>query len=585
MFKRLLRKSSLFTLVSLLVLLLFMSACQTRQKGRKPSPDWSRAIPVGTLVRGDINLIVDQEEEGYTHLVWLQEEGDRSSVHYLQLNVVAEVLVDRNLELPGDQTRHPHIAETDGPNLHLIWSSRQDGQREWDLWAGQLSPAGDLVGEPIQIASAENNVNDFSITSDGRGGVYIVWESGADGALYGAQIDAAGEISQAPLLMVRQGIAPFVTSDGSDMILVWFDQGDMRYGQWPAGELSEQTGERVATIPLNTGQTLDGPVVGLAGEWAYVIWSVYSSSGMEAGTAVAKYVTFPKDAPTLNTGQTIRLSTAEETPYAPVESAYLISQLAPPASIRESSGLVRHPNPTTARGDELAVAVVSNQERRLDEVIQPALLIFKEGTFTGYQMAGKTEAYSQEPSLAVGAAGSLYMAWREGARGSIAYYALTTAVGQVALDRMSGGDVATTALSGGMEVIAGMLFFPLACIWIFPGLLLIGGLHIWRGDSDMREPLTIILLVLAIIVAQVIKLAFLPTISFYVPFSAWLDVSPRWEDPLRLLVPFLTMGIGFLVALYMRKRNPSALAFFFWFIAVDALLTLAVYGVNFLGVF
>ena len=149
---------------------------------------------------------------------------------------------------------------------------------------------------------------------------------------------------------------------------------------------------------------------------------------------------------------------------------------------------------------------------------------------------------------------------------------------------MSGSDFVTTALSGSMEAVAGMLFFPLACIWMLPGLALIGILHLWRGESEMHRPLTIFVLLLAVILSQFVKLLFLPTISYYVPFSAWVDIAPRWEDHLRLFVPLLTMGIGLVIAILMRRRNDSGLAFFFVFIAVDALLTLAIYGVNFLGV-
>lgn len=580
------KKSSLFAALLLAVVVLFAGACQTREKGRKPSPDWSRSIPVGVLVRGDIDMLAGQrEEEQLVHLVWLQEEDDQQIIHYLQLDAKANPQVDRNLQLPGDQVSRPQIAETAGPKLHILWASRQSGQRGWALQYGQINPTGDLIGETIELVPADRDINKFTIAPDGQGGLYVAWESDADGAIHGAQISSAGEVIQEPVLLVRQGESPFLAGDGSDMYLAWFDDGNMRFAQWPDGRLAETEGEAVAKISLGTGQTLDGPVLGLSGEWAYVLWSTYNSSGLEAGTAATRYVAFPQDAPALSSEQTVRASSAEETPYASYESAYQISQLAPPASIRESAGLIRQPRPTTAQGNELAVAVTLNQESRLDELIQVGLLLFKDGAYAGYQMAGKTDSFSQEPVLAGDASGNLYMAWREGGRGSVAYYALTTAEGRSALDRLSGGDVVSTALSGGMEVVAGILFFPLACIWIVPGLALIGLLHLWRGDSEMRQPLTIAVLLLSVIVSQVVKLAFLPTISFYVPFSAWLDISPRWEDPLRLLVPFITMGIGLLAAILMRRRNDSALAFFFVFITVDAVLTLAVYGVNFLGVF
>jgi hypothetical protein len=56
---------------------------------------------------------------------------------------------------------------------------------------------------------------------------------------------------------------------------------------------------------------------------------------------------------------------------------------------------------------------------------------------------------------------------------------------------------------------------------------------------------------------------------------------------LRVLVPVLIFAIGALVAELTRRRRPemSSLLYFFILCGVDALLTLAIYGVNYLGVF
>ena len=582
---RLSPKKSLLVVALLILLALLAGACQTREKGRKPSSDWSRSIPVGVLLRGDIDMITGSREEQLVHMVWLQQVDDQELIHYVKLDSRAESLVDRDLELPDGSVRYPRIAETAGQNLHLLWSSRSEDVREWDLRYTQLDPAGNLVGDVKLLAAADQDISAYSRAPDAQGGIYVAWESEADGGIHGARISSAGDMVQEPMLLARQGESPFLAADGTAVALIWFDGGSMQYARWPDGNLAETAGEMVAEITLGTGQILDGPVMGIAGEWAYVLWSVYSSSGLEAGTAVAKYVAFPKEAPTKSSQNTIRMSSAEETPYAPFESAYQISQLAPPADIRGSSGLVRQLSPAAAKEDELAIAVVVDQESRLDVITQVGLVLFKDGEYAGYQMAGKTDAFSQEPVLAVDRDGHLYIVWREGGRGSVAYFALTDEEGRSALSRMTGGDIASTAMSGGMEVIAGMLFFPLACVWIFPGLLLIGILHLWRGESELNRPLTIVVIVLSVIIAEIVKLAFLPTISSYVPFSAWLDIPSRWDDTLRLLVPVITLAIGLLVAIFVYRRNKSGLLFAFVLIGVDALLTLAVYGVNFLGVF
>ena len=573
-----------FLLPFLLVfLVLGVSACQMRQKGRKPSPDWSRSVPLGVFVRGDIDMVVSPDGES-VHLVWLKEEGDQTVAHYVQLDRAAVSQVTRNLDLPPIQVRNPQIALTDGPNLHLLWSSRAENERRWDLWYSRLNRDGELEGEATQIALPADDVNRFVKSSDGQGGIYVAWEADGDGGIYGVHIDASGKLVQEPVRLLAAGQSLSLAVDSDQLFMTWIDESDVYYGQLPSGELSAVEGELITTLPLNSGKALDGPVLGLSGDWAYVIWSIFNIRGLEAGTGTTEYMAFPKEAPQRGNGHSLQISPAEEQPYASYDSAYRITQLAPPSGPSGSTDVVREPFVTAGRGNELAVAAAINQDYRLDLYTQVGMILFDDGEFTGYQMAGKTDAFSQEPVLATDGDGNLHMAWREGGQGNQIYYAVTSPEVRAELDRMEAADVANVALNGGIEVVTGILFFPLACIWLFPGLFLIGLWHYWRGESDMNEPATIVVLVVAIVVSQVMKFLFLPTITTYVPFSAWMDVASNWEQALRYIVPVFTMSAGLLVAWLMHKRTQSALAFFFWFMAADAILTLAIYGVTILGV-
>jgi hypothetical protein len=520
-----------------------------------------------------------------THLVWLKEEGGRNHVHYVQVDETAASLVARDLDLPLSQLRLPEIAPTGNANLHLLWSSRADGQREWDLQYGQIDQSGELAGETRQLAMPADDIAGFSKVSDGQGGIYVAWEAEADGAIYGAHIASNGDVLQERMRLVEHGQSPSLSVDGGNLYMTWLDEFDVKFAQWRDGKLSEADAIAVASIVLGRGKSINGPELGLSGEWAYVIWSIFKSTGLEAGTASTEYIAFPKDAPFRSSARRIQLSPDEEQAYAPYESAYRITQLAPPVGPASSTEIVREPNVTDGRGDELAVAVAATQDLRLDTLTQIGMMIFKEGEFKGYQMAGKTDAFSQEPVLGTDEAGNLHIAWREGGHGSVAYYAVTKPEARADLDRMETSDIANVAFSSGIEVVTGILFFPLACIWLVPGLLLIGLWHFWRGESDLNNPATVVILIISILVSQVMKFLFLPTITTYIPFSAWFDVSPSWQQPLQIIVPIFTMSIGLLVAFLMRRRTPSGLAFFFWFTATDALLTLAIYGVTILGVF
>jgi hypothetical protein len=449
-----------------LFLVIAGSACQVREKGRKPGPDWSRSVPLGVFLRGDIDMVVNPDGR-LTHLVWLKEVEEQNRVHYMQVDQSAETQLERDLDLPPVQLRQPQILSTGRDNLHLIWSSRPDGRREWDLNYAQLNEAGELVGDSELLADPAENVNRFDKVADGEGGVYIAWEARVDGAIYGSHIAADGRILQEAVRLVDQGARPTLAVDGNDLFMSWIDGSEVMYAPLPQGQLAMNDGAPVTSLTLPRGSSIDGPELGVAGEWTYIIWSIFNSTGLDAGTAATEYVAFPKESPPRLNAQKFYIPPAEEPAYVPQESAYEIMHLAPPQDgPAGTTDFVREPVLTGNRGDELAMAMVINQDLRLDTMAQIAMAIFKDGQFDGYQMAGKTDSFSQEPVLATDDAGNLYIAWREGGHGSIAYYAVTTADGRAELDRLQVNDVAGIALGGGIEILTGVLFFPLACIWL-----------------------------------------------------------------------------------------------------------------------
>ena len=93
------------------------------------------------------------------------------------------------------------------------------------------------------------------------------------------------------------------------------------------------------------------------------------------------------------------------------------------------------------------------------------------------------------------------------------------------------------------------------------------------------------LVVVSIIAYQLSKALFMPSIISYVPFSAWLDIPEEMKASLRFIVPVIVMVIGIVVAEVVRRRRPSTSALVYFLIAcgVDAIFTLGVYGVGYLG--
>ncbi len=577
-------KARYLWLVVLVLLALSVAACGVRQKGRKPSNDWSRGVPVGVFVRGDIDMEVSPAGD-QSHLVFLVDDEGTLGVQYVLLDATAVALTEQILDIPGQQIRSPRIALAKDGFLHFLWSTRSNGEPGWDLWYAQLSSDGELHGR-TQLADIDQDVGDSELKADSLGNAYVVWENGAENSIMGLQLDVDGKTTAVPTQLVAAGDTPSLYIDvQDDAHFIWRDDIVTRYTHWPHADWSATEGEAIVNVPLSTGQTLAGPVVGAAGEWVTIVWSTFSSSGLEAGSAVTEYVAFPIVSPQRSTPERLLISAAEDQVFEPYDGAYQLTELSPPSSILGSTNFVQQPSIASAQENELAVGFSVGQDFRLDTFIQVGVAIFEDGEFIGYQPAGKTEAFSQRPALASDAEGNLYIAWREGGQGTLAFFALTAPEGREKLDQFVANDVTSVAINGGIEAIAGALFFPLACIWLFPGFLIIGLWHVYYGDSEFRRKGTVVVLVIAIVVSQVMKFLFLPTITTYIPFSAWVDIGAQWQQPLSFIVPIFTAAAGLLFAWYMHRRTHSALAFFFWFTATDAILTLAIYGVNLMGVF
>ncbi len=577
-------------IIFLFLMVLFLMGCET-QKGRIPSPDWSRGLPLGSSVRGTIGMVVD-EDGGRVHLSWPDISGGEQMIRYVQLNDEAEPLVDMHLPLSVGANRTPRLALTDGENVHFLWAFRGDGSPLWTLNYTQLTPNGRFLHTPILLSDPEMRVGSYQLAPDNEGGLFVAWEAGDD--IYLSHITAEGETAVSPFMIVENGDSPALRVDNQGRLhLVWREADLVMYAQLNGDDLQRTNGEMFADVDLGTGAVMNGPVIGLSDEWGYVLWSVANRTGLEAGASRVEYIAFPIGATDVsmaakNQSTRLGLTPVEELPYEPYQGDYQMTVLAPSSPIAYSSDFAYQPTLDQGQADEVVVAMAMNQQLRQQSVTQIATAVFKDGAFVGFTMAGKTEAFSQEPAIVSDSAGQLYTAWREGGHGQMLFYATTAPDARDAINGIDSGDVGNIVFTGGIEAAVGMMLVPLAFIWVLPGLLLLGIWHMRRDDDTMNDPPTLVLLILSFISYQVVKVLFWPFMTVYVPFSAWMDVPTTLDVSLQIGVPIVIFGIGLLTAVWMRRQNRpymSGLLFFFITVSVDALLTLGIYGVNFLGVF
>ena len=583
----LMKNYRLIKVIVLLLLIVAFAGCET-QKGRTPSPDWSRGLPLGSSGRGSIGMAVADDSDR-VHFTWPDVSDGEPAIRYMQLDSEANPLVDTHLPLPAGEKRTPRLALADGDMAHFLYAFRAEGHPNWMLNYALLDQNGRFFHDPIPLSTADVRVGSYQITPDNDGGLFVAWEAGDD--IYLTHLTAAGDIDGASFLLVENGEEPALRVDGTgDLHLIWREADRIMYAQLDDADGQQVTGVVIADVELGrgSGAVMDGPTLGLSDKWGYAVWSVANRTGLQAGTSRVEYVSFPIDGSVEGRPIRLGLSAAEELPYEAYTGDYQMTLLAGASPIAYSSDFAYQPAADLGQADEVAVALAMTQQLRQKGVTQIATAVFKDGTFLGFNMAGKTEAFSEEPFIGSDAAGNLHVVWREGGHGQMVFYATTAPNAREAINGLDFGDISNVIFTGGIEAVVGMMLFPLAFIWVLPGLVVMGIWHVRRDEDTLSDPMTLFLLLISLISYQFAKVLFWPFMMVYVPFSAWMDVPDSMTLVLQIGVPIVIFGVGLLTAVYIRKqKNPymSGLLFFFITTTIDGLLTLGVYGVNFLGVF
>ncbi|MDX1435422.1 MAG: hypothetical protein R3335_01330 [Anaerolineales bacterium] len=555
-------------------------------KGLKPSPDWSKGVVVAKNVVGSQGFAV-QPDGQRLYLVYPYDLGEGPRLHFQQLGPDAEAIVTRDIDIATERLRRSRLLLAGPGSLHLFWETR-DPQAGWSLWYAPISDDGQLREEPVRLSQEGIEVGRYEAVPTSDGSAVVVWDSPRNEEVYGQAIGAAGDLEGSPVLLVERGTDPSIAVGADDSIdLTWVEGENIRYANFPGSTLATISGERIASVQIGTGDTLFGPVIGKSDGWIYVFWSRLSRSGLTAGQASTSYVSFPNGAAAeASLPEVVAVLPLEELPYQPYSGIYNLTQIVTEDAGPSRSDYAYEPNPFKYELPELAVGIATKQVDRLDELVQVATLHFEDGDIKGFNFSGKTPGFSSSPVVAADSTGDLYFSWRDGSSGEQIFLSTTAPEMKSEIDRIEGSDLANTMLQGGIEGLATVLLFPLAIPWIVPGYILIGVWKIFRDYESLAERSSQIILIVALILYEITKLLFLPTIVTYVPFSAWIDIPAGLATPLRVGYPIFTLGLGVLFAELNRRRgNESTLLYYTIVVFTDLLLTLAVYGVAYLGVF
>ena len=585
-------KKNIYLLMVIFIAAFMVASCGAGpERSRKPSSDWGRGLPIGTDAVGTVGMVVD--DDGATiHAVWpFGAKDGRIGIRYVQLNQPAQIQVDQEVVQIQGQTRSPHLFPAGNGFLHLVWANRLDPTAKWQLWYVQMDHQGQLQGMPTQITDINSGVSQYDIAEAPGGGIFIAWEDNLSGGISLRGISAAGEMQEDPVLVVAAGNKPDLQVDEQGQAhLVWIDDdNNLHYALINSGTKLPVSGEMLIHIPLGTGSRLEGPAIGLSDGLVYAFWSILFQSGLEAGTARTEYVSFPEGSPEkVSRIAELPILPLEDQPYRSDSGSYNYTELVPAAYVSNTTPFVYAPVVVSHPADELAVAVAAQQPYRLDNYIQIAVAILENGAYHGYTIASKTQVISSDPVLAADGYGNLHLIWRDGYTRERVYYTTTDTETRAELDRPQLRDITTLVLSGGLESLTGIMLFPLAFPWLFPGLVLVVVWRLIRNDEDLSNKISQVLLVIAIFLYQGSKTLIFPTMVEYVPFSAWVDIPPGWQTSLRIMIPLLILAVAVGCSEVLRKRQksqPSTLRYYLSLTIIDMILTLAIYGVNFLGAY
>jgi hypothetical protein len=579
----------LMYLTGLPLLALMLSACSgPAERVWLSAPGWNRAgLVANTPLVDPATMALDGA--GNIHLFLFGEDEDAPRPRVITLNRKAEVVSDRVYEVALKRPDQSRIV-WDGEALRLFWLSDQG------LYTARLEgETGDM--SPPLLLSTDAKVVSYDV-AQGADGAMAIWYAGSqeDPGLYALPSgDPGGEAT----LVDPLGIAPNLGYDDDGTLhATWahYPPGDNHpqfiYGAYPDGRYAP--GEETMVLEPRVGTTrVYGPWLGLDEGDVYLLWTVIPSIGPRSGMAATYYLHFPPGQPAA-ASPVGRLSIPYDyhLDYQPFPNSGL--QTGPRVALGSAvpydntyiSELILDP----ALAPELAIAFHTRLAYlRQKEQGQVSAVFFEDGAPVGYQQITFTPANSGFPAILSDESGQLYITWLEsGAEsGYDVYFSSTAPDIRAALRSLTWDDLGRLGPEVLFGLLGGVVLVPLALAWIIAPLVVFGLSSVIRRQDESFTSLGVLISLALVIAAYwVSKLLLMPTIPNYVPFSAWLPIIPTaFNLPLQVGVPLLITGLALAIAwryTYGRDR-PSPFFFLLIYMAVDSVLTMAVYGVTFYG--
>lgn len=573
----------------LILAAIILSGCaETPERLWLKAPGWSRAEHIGDTASGDAPLFA-LDPHGVAAFLAV---GNQSGRYFPQAVAI-------------DQKGHPvweqsfasiAMARPHAPSVYwahnafqLFWISNKS------LYHAELDPTSGDMTEAPQKLSQDHRVKSYSVAVDKQGRV-VVWFAGprSTPGLYRLPADA---LTASPVLIDDAGITPTLRYDPSGTLhAVWarYPMGEtgvtFLYSATDSDAVTLDDAQVVLRTKSAMGSVFTGPIMGLDATDVHLFWTVEVRTGLAAGSVDTRYSYFPLGRPQEVSAATQLFIPADyHLPYQDwLDKGFHAgkrSPLTPPLTSK-----ITHLYANSASVPELVTIqreLVAYTMR--DTRFQTGALFFRDGQPDSYQLFSFTGGDSTSPYITSDADGYLYAAWLErGAEeGFRIVYASTHPEMVSAQRKLSSQDYLSLLVQTLFGLLSGAILLPFSLMWIIaPVIMYAITFPLRRSDNELRSPGALISLGIAITSFWIIKLVMIGGIASYVPFSAWLPIIPAWMTlPLQIGIPLFTFMFGLWVAWYYtyRRQTYSSLLFLMIYLAVDSVISTAIYGPLFLA--
>lgn len=592
-YKQRLTKNIIYLAIALAFIL---SGCSSESLDKLwlKSPGWSRGVQLGaTSMAAPAEVVID--DTGIVYSVLFPKSLMDDSLYQPELVVLdsdGNIQQKNTLDFQISQPKQARIILS-SQGIDLFWIDSYQAK------AIQIDRQGKLLSD-VQILSEGERVNNIEVIP-WEGG-YIIWYAGRPESpgLYAL----VGKLDNLQKTLVDpEGIRVNLFMDSADHLHATWVRYPLSYGNMGFYYLETLPGQNnydqsieMFSRRVSPSMNVQGPVLVVDQEVAYMIWSEEILTGLDSGNTTTHFRYFPLNHPTsIRPVMELYVPASQNIEPAPypnetfeVGNRVLLGGMIPRTPYLENIDSI------TTQYPETALVFRSRSEYKWrDFRPQVNIAYFSDGLLTSYQPLSYTSAESNYPAINYDQDLNLYVTWLEKGETTYRAYLTTTDPDKKAnIDLVSTDDYLYLAAEGLFGILAGAVLAPFAAAaWGGIGLIafIFNVIFSRLNKIFFRTMGEILSIAGGLFIFWWIKNATLPgLLDDYIPFSAWIPRIPsQLETPLIIGVPVLIAILSFAIAWFKTygKGSGSPINFYLIYVALDTLMSCAVYGILIYGSF